>query len=250
MAAGKNKLQKHIRVYAGGVDVSGDGRTLGTLDNSFEAVDLTSWSNSVRYSMANKQRMTGARGFSGFMNDASGGWLERFQNPANARAFAVVFGGGGEPETGDPAYILPSLQHTAPIQVTGGAVILTTDFLPEAENIGNFDNPWGTLIFPKTSISATTNGTFIDNGAATTAGYFGVVFVFGTSSGSFSFIVQQSTTGAGAGEETTLFTFGVDGSSISSDFADGSGSVARYIRFRAVRTAGTVSCACCFARNY
>lgn len=250
MAAGKNKLLKHARVYAGGVDVSGDARTFGVLENGYEAVDMTSWSNSCKTNLANKRRGTGARGFSGFMNDASGGWLERFQNPANTRAFALVLGGGGEPEFGDPAYMLPSLQPTAPVGLDGEAVIVTCDFLPEAENIGSFDNPWGVLLFPKTSISATTNGTSLDGSASSTAGYSATVHVFGTSSGDFSFLIQQSTSGAWAGEETTLGTFSIDGSSISSAFLSGSGSVARYIRFRAVRTAGTISVACCFSRNY
>lgn len=250
MAAGKNKLLKHARVYAGGVDVSGDARTFGVLENGYEAVDMTGWSNSCKTHLANKRRTTGARGFSGFMNDASGGWLERFQNPANARAFALVLGGGGEPAFGDPAYVLPSLQPTAPVGLDGEAVIVNCDFLAESENAGSFDNPWGVLIYPKTSISATTNGTSLDNSASSAAGYAATLHVFGTSSGNFSFLIQQSTTGAWAGEETTLGTFSIDGSSISSAFLSGSGSVARYIRFRAVRTAGTVSVACCFSRNY
>ena len=159
---------------------------------------------------------------------------------------SFLFGGGAEPDFGDPAYLLGSIQVSAPAGLDGQAHVLTADFLPNGRTSVN---PFGVVLHPETNINATTLGDSVDNGAATSGGWHANLHITATSSGDYEFRIEQSATGAFSGEETTLATFTLDGSAIGSEELSGSGSVAQHVRFVATKTAGSCTPVCVFARN-
>lgn len=244
---GKNKIQRWARIFVDGFNLSGDARTFGTLEASYDEVDLTGWANSIRNALAGMQLAAGLRGFTALSNDAASGAFTALITAANGHELSVLFGGGTEPAAGDPAYLLGACKLSDAQSLDNAAFVTAADFVPQANVTPLW--PWGVVLHPETSISATTNGTSHDNGVATTAGWHAILHITSTSSGNYAFIIQQSTTGAFAGEETTLGTFSIDGSAVGSERLTGTTSAARYIRFKATRTAGTVTPICTFARH-
>lgn len=250
MATGKNKLTRYARLYAGGYDLSGDARSIGSLLNSYDQADMTGWANEVKNFMANGGRSVGIEGFQALANDASTGSFTALSTAGQSIVATMALGGGAAPTYGDVAYLVSSVQMEAPMNWDGGAATITASFMPSGNAYSvNADQPFGVVLYPLTSIDATTNGTVVDNGAASSLGAHANIHVTATSSGNFAMIVQQSTSGAFAGEETTLATFTTTGGTITGERQTASGTVARYLRFRAVRTAGTISVACFLARN-
>ncbi len=248
--AGKNKLMRWMRLYAGGYDLSGDSRTFGALLNSYQPVDVTGWSEANHNFLADLRRAVGITGYQALMNDTAGQAFAVLKNPDQQVPISLLFGGGAEPTYADPAYLLGSVQMSSPMGWDGGAAALTADFMPDSrEADANTGNPWGVVFYPATSIAVTTNGTVVDNLAASTAGAHANLHITATASGVWSLIIQASTTGAFAGEETTLLTFTPNGSAVTAEHISVTGTIPRYLRFRAVRTSGTTTFLVTFARN-
>lgn len=248
--AGKNKILRWFRLYVGGYDVSGDGRSIGSLENKFGEVDFSGWSETVYNYLSDGRRKVGITGFSAHMNDATGGTITSLQDSPVAAAVTAVWGDGAEPAVGDLAYLLPPLQVSDTISFDAGASVFNADFQPDtAQYDTDYDSPMGVVLMPLTSIGATTNGTEVDLGADGAAGAVASLHITATSSGDFAFTIEHSDTGAWGGEEATLITFSSDGSAIGSEFGTASGAVEQYLRFVATRTAGTVSVVCAIAVN-
>lgn len=246
--AGKNKLLRHCRFYYGGVDLSGDAMTFGSLLNGYTPLDFTGWTETMRYSLADQVRMVGIAGFQAFLNDATGGAFTELSVPSKAPA-SMLFGSEAAPTYADPAYTLYTGQEGANVSFDSKRGVIVGDFYQDTANLGAANNPWGIVLYPKTTISVTTTGTSVDTGK-THIGYTSALHVFSTSSGNYEFKVQHSTNGAWAGEEATLFIFSLSGSTISSEIAtSASTSINQYIRLVATKTAGTVSIAVTFAAH-
>jgi len=245
--SGKDKVERYARIYVGGYDLSGDARTFSSLDNNFGEVDFTGWSESVRNYLSNGHRIVGIRGFQALVNDTSGRAFDQLKSAENSSQVSLLFGGGGAPAPGDPAYVLPSVQMSDTANFDSGAGMITADFIPEASQMSaNYDNPMGVVLADSTSISATTNYTSSDFGAQTTAGWSANLHVTATSLGNFAIVIEDS---ADDSVWATLGTFTSTAGSVESEFLSGSGTVDRYVRITATRTAGTVTIIVTFARN-
>lgn len=249
---GKDKIVKNTRLYLGGYDVSGDSRTLGTIDNSFGEVDLTGWSEAVMNYLSGR-RSTSLRGYQALMNDtASSGAFTILKSPSNTELgliFAV--GGASGVAIGDPAYHLPAVQVSNPIGWDGEAAAISADFLPITSSVdANTGNPWGVVLYPATTtISATVSASSsisFDFGASSAAGWMATLMITSTASGNYSLKVRHSTDDSSFSD---LGTFSADGSTIISEFLTGSGTVNRYVSFEATRTAGTITAVVAFSRN-
>lgn len=244
---GKNKLLRYARLYLDGYDLSGDSRTLSSLDYSATELDFTGWDNSIRQFLSDQFILTGIRGYQAFINDASDKSFDALTPlPSSVVYVSMLFGGNAEPETGDPAYLLPSAQMGDQASFDGGVGVLSTDFLPIS---GGMDiPPWGYVLYPKTTVSANDTGDTLDDfGAGSTAGYIAILHVLTATSGSIVFTVEHSTDD---NSYSTLGTFIVlDGSVIGGEMIEGSSTVNRYIQFEAVWTSGSAIVACTFIRK-
>lgn len=251
MAAGKNKLITGCRLYHGGYDLSGDVMGIGNILNSVGEVPLTGWSDTTKTALGDGQRTLGIMGFQCYMNDDTGKSATAIKAMPTATATGLFIGdAGAAPAANNIAYILPPLQLGDQSSFAGGAGIFTADFVPDQyQQSANYKTPWGRVLMPLTSISASTDGTVVNFGTDGAAGASAVLFVTATSSGDFAFVIEHSNTGVWGGEEATLITFSIDGSAVNSDFGTASGAIQQYVRLAATRTAGTVSVACAIALN-
>lgn len=248
--AGKNKLARHMRLYHGGVDLSGDAREFGQLLWGYTPVDLTGWSESMRNYLPDRVMQSGIVGFSAFINDATGGAFTRMKAPGTKKAVSLFFGGGAAPVVGDIAYLIQTIQTMHDATWNAAAGVISGDFMPDSAGVSGANNPFGLVLMPSTTISSTTTGTAVDYAAGGT-GYSAALHVTGTSSGNYAFSVETDAAGTFAGSETTLFSFSIDGSSIASEYiASATATVQRYNRLVATRTAGSVSIAVAMAINY
>lgn len=247
MAAGKNKLMRFTRLYFGGYDLSGDQRTFGSLENSFEPVDMTGEKDAVENFLSNKRRKVGVKGYQALLNDASGGAYTILKNAPQTGIVSVYLGGGDVPAVGDMAYILPAVQLSDTTEFSPGVGALSTDFeMNEAAMSSLVDSPIARVLEPKTALTITTTGTSVDGVAGTTLGGRANLHVFVSSGGTWVFTLEHSTNDS---TWTTLATFTANGSSVTAEHKTVSGTVNRYTRFLATRTSGTCTVACAFARN-
>lgn len=240
---GKDKLLRWARVFVDGYDLSGDVLVVGRLLNSFGEVPMGGLSNAVKYFLADQVRQVGIRGLQSFLNDATDGAFTVLKNGGGDLA-SVLFGGGAEPAIGDPAYLLGGVQLGEEANFDSGRAVFQADLLPDAEQ--DLGNPMGVVLHPKTSLSVTTNGASVDNGASSADGGVANLHIVATASGNFAYKLQDS---ANNSDWADLLSFTLDGGALGGERQDVAGSVDQYTRFVATRTAGSATPVCTFARN-
>ncbi len=245
--SGKDKLMRWARMYVGGYDISGDSRTVSTLDMTYGEADITGWSEPVWNYLRDGRLTTGITGYQAIANDTATTGSVTLLQDGNDQNLSLFLGGGGEPAIPDPAYLLPGVQLMDTMSIDGNVAIINADFKPQAGAIDTaVANPLGVMLSPATSISSTTNNTSHDNEGATTGGWNAIIHVTATSSGNFAFTIEHSTNDSAW---ATLGTFTTTGGSIGSEYLSGSGTVNQYTRFVATRTAGSVTPVVSFARG-
>jgi hypothetical protein len=169
------------------------------------------------------------------------GWL----NPQAARSHpilkgvsiqgvvSVLLGQNAAPTLGDPMHSLVVAQgHYQALPEVAKAVPFTAKFANRGDLGG-----WGRALCVPTSLTTTTTGATLDQGAATTAGGAVCLHVLtAAATDRYSLVVQGSTTGAFAGEQTTLATFSLNGAAVGSERLSLTGTIPRYTRYIATRT--------------
>ena len=246
MATGKNKLMRWARMWVNEADLSGDARSISSMDNTMTEIDMTGWSNAVRAYMADGFRGVGLRGFQAFMNDDTGGAFEVLTPlPSTVVHVTMALGGAAEPAVGDPAYMMGAAQMGDQASFDAGAGVLTLDFLPRSGDLDDVQ-PWGNVLLAKTALTVTTDGTAIDNGALSSAGYAAILHIFVSDAGTWAFELEHAVTPP---TYSTLGTFTADGSAITSELKEGTGTVNQHVRLVSTKTSGTCTVACSFIRK-
>jgi len=247
MALGKGKIERYARIYVGGYDLSGDARTFSNLENGFDEVEFTGWSDAVKQYVEG-YRSVGVRGFQALMNDDTGGSLDILKDADVDAALSVCFGSNAVPAAGNTSYLIDSIQISAGATFDSGAGVLQADFLIDAAGASNGTNPLGYVLIPSTSVSSTGNGASVDTeSGTTTTGYSANLHILATSSGNFAFKIQDSSNNS---DWADLQSFSIDGSAIASEhISSASTSCDRYLRFVRTRTGGSCTVVCTFARN-
>lgn len=245
MATGKTH-PRHFRLYADGMDLSGDTRGVSSFGMTYQEDAVTGWSEGVEnYTLG--QLSIFINGYSAVFNNATG---RSFTELKDNESYVVCLPMGirAAPAYGDPAFAA-TLQARG-ITVTGdGPVTLETDFLGVDAAVTTLPtNAFGVVQYPLTAITATTTGTQVDHGAATTNGCIGYLQVTATSSGNYAIIIEHSDTGAWGGEEATLLTFAANASAVGGEALAATGTVNKYTRIVATRTGGTCSIGCVLVR--
>lgn len=245
--SGKDKILRWCRVFYGGYELSGDARTIGTLENNFLEADITGFDETMRNYLSSGIHEVGITGFQAIMNDTANRSLDSFQSASDSDRISVLFGGGGEPAIPDPAYLLASIQMTASVSFEGFVGLIQADFMSDAaQHDANADNPLGVVLCNQ-ALTTTSSLASHDNGVSTTSGWHANLHITATTSGDYSFAVEHSTNDA---DWNTLGTFTIDGSAVTSEhLADSDNPVNRYTRLTATRTAGSCTAVLTFARN-
>jgi hypothetical protein len=190
----------------------------------------------------------GLRGYQALLNDtASSGAFSLLKDADNTHILSLVFGGGGEPAVPDPVYMLSGVQISDTAGWDGAAAAITADFIYNAGVFSTLvDSPWGVLLSPETSISATTTNASHDNGAATANCGYAHLHVTATSSGNFAFTIEDS---ANDSAWATIATFTSTGGAITGERQTISGTIRQYTRAVLTRTGGSVTAVITLARN-
>ena len=243
----KDKLLRGCRLYYGGYDLSCDSRSFGSLDNTCGEVDNWGWCESHGNYLADR-RMVGIMGYQAMMNDATGRSHPTLNNVQGSAVASFLIGSAGAtPTISDLAYLLPAVQLSNLNTSDGGLFMIGADMRYDASQYSaNYSNPWGVVLHPATSLSVTTNGTSVDNGASSANGGWGNIHVTASDGGTWALKIQHSTNDV---DWADLITFTVTGDLVEAEGSGVSGTINQYLRFQATRTSGTVTPIVTFARN-
>lgn len=245
MATGKTN-SRFFRMVYGGYDLSGDARALGSMGSTYAETDVTGWNEGV----VNFTLGTPAINLEGFQavfnNTASTGIHSALAGFVNSYS-TVFIGIRAAPAVGDPTFSIPNQQASYTVAGDGPCTV-SVNMNPGQTgslSVSGKMSPWGNALAVGASLSGSTNGTGVDNGASSSNGGIGYLHLTASSGGTWAFYIQHSTDNS---TYTDLITFTSNGSAVTAEQGTVTGSVNRYVRFRAVRTSGTVSAWCSFVR--
>ena len=228
MATGKTH-SRHYRLYIDEVDLSGDARGLGSAGITYEEVDVTGWSNGIiNYDLGRPRAFI--EGFQAVFNNTAllGSHIELSAREEYLASLQI--GIKAAPIAGDPAFGCPLEQVDYVVEGSGPLLVNANLNGPGQENTLP-DRVWGKVLYPKTSIAATTGGTTVDFGAASAKGAIAYLHVLvADGGGPWSLKVQDGVTSSPTDD---YITFSSDGQTITAEQGVNTGSMNRYCRFLA-----------------
>jgi len=231
-----------MELYIGEYDLTGISRTLDSLADTMEQIELGNWGNDVTPYVSDSVREIGIRGYQALFDDAKTALFLPADTSENY--ITLVFGAAASPAVGDIAYSYTGWLADDSIAIDNKKGVVQISTIPAGPS---FDlKPFGLLLYPKTTITETANGASIDNAAGTTAGYFANLHILSSTDGDYEFKIEHSTNGS---DWDTLGTFTADGSAAAAETLTGTSTVNRYVRFTATRTAGSCVAVCSFIRQ-
>ncbi len=220
----------HVQVLVSGYNLTGDMNAI-TFTDARNMLDATAFSDAVEKSIVGRRQSKVEH--NGFMNADVARSHPVLNGVTVQDVVSVMVGQNAMPTVGDISYSLPIRQEQYKTMPEINKVIpFTASFAPRGQAGG-----WGQALAAPVTITNTTSGTSVDYGAATTKGGSAAVHILqAAASDTYAITVQGSTTGAFAGEETTVATFTKNGSALGAEQIAISGTIPRYVRYRAVRT--------------
>jgi hypothetical protein len=221
----------HVQVLVNGYELTGDSQRV-MMNDLRDVYDVTAFGDDVHNVIPGLRASSIAH--EGYMNAAAARSHPVMKGVDVDSVISVLLGQNAAPLVGDPAYSLVSLQGR---YATMPEVNRHIPFMALFANKGSSSGLWGVTLAPPTSFTNTTNGTAVDNGAASSNGGVGALHVLqAAASDTYSITIEGSTTGAFGGEQTTLLTFTLNGAALNSQRLPIAGTIPRYTRWRAVRT--------------
>jgi hypothetical protein len=236
---------RHFRVLVDGYDLSGDMRSINSIGVTFEQADATGWSNGTKQWL-NGQGTVMLDGLTALFNNT-----ETDTGPVTAGAHTVLngetelnasvfMGIRSAPEIGNPAFGSPFTQGA--YTMSGGGndpVMVNASYYGSATQ--SLDSAvWGVTLAAGTALSGTTNHTSVDGLASSANGWIAYLHIPQTTgaiaSNNWEFKIEHGTNDS---TWATLTTFTANGSAITSERKEGTGTVNRYVRLVSTRTAGT-----------
>lgn len=227
MATGKTH-PRHWRLYIDGIDVSGVMRTVGGAGITFTEEDVTGWSDGVKnHKFGHGQAsITGLQ--SVFDNTALGAHAEL--SAIEEYITTLNFGIKAAPAAGDPAFAAPLGQSM--YTIAGDGPVTVSWELNGPHQDGTYPSKvFGNLVYPPTSIAASTDGASYNFGAAQANGahcYLQVVVA--DAGGPWTLKVQDSPNDSVWADYAT---FTADGQTVLGEQQVVSGSMDQYVRFQA-----------------
>lgn len=219
-----------LQVLVGGYDLTGDSNKI-SINDKRQLYEVTAFVDQVKNYISGKRTI--GLDHSGYMNSAAGKSHPVLKAGNIQAVFSAFLGQNANPVVGDPTYSLFVQDTSYKAQPEVGKYIPFNSELMNAGSLGG----WGVALTPPTTITNTANGTAVNEGAASTNGGAAFLHVLGTPTpDTYSVVVEGSTTGAFAGEQTTLATFTLNGSALSSERKAIAGTIPQYTRWKATRT--------------
>ena len=236
---------RYARFLSNGYDLSGDMRSISAVGSRFNEADVTGWSDSVMQYLSDNGEVL-LEGFTALMNNTA---TATGPTAAGANVLmvttdsfynSVFLGIRSAPAIGNPSFA--SVFESGGFTTSGGggeAMVMQGTFYGSGI-IAPTAHVWGHALAVGTELTATGQGGSIDNGASSANGYIAIMHVTQTAaaqaSNNWAFVIEHSTNDS---TWATLATFTADGSAITAERLEGSGTVNRYVRLKYTRTAGT-----------
>lgn len=221
-----------IKVLAGGYDLTGDSNRV-VISDRYDTHDVTAFGDQV-HSFILGQRQAAIE-HAGYMNAAAAQSHPVLKGANVQGVFSVFVGDNAAPVVGNPVFSLDTRQGRYAIAPETARYI---PFVAMFANRGG-SGGWGVALAPPTTTftDSSTGGT-VDNGAATTNG--GVVHLHilqSVGNATYTIVVENDDGTDFVGATTTTFT--LNGSQLGSERIAISGTIQRYVRFKATRISGT-----------
>lgn len=245
---------KHIRVYANGVDLSGYGRSVGALEWTFDAEPDTAFTDGVKNVLIGKGNIN-AGPLSAFLDNDAAGLFAIASAGSQTVDYMVAIGANAAPVQGDNVFAWQFEQTGYQVEPGAGFVSATVPFGGASfASTLDYQKPWGKLLHASGAATAANTAIGIDGGAATTAGGIFVYHLF-SSNGTVALKVQDAATNADGdfGDLSGATSGDIDASAATKHgfIKLGTGAtVKRYLRWQlAFNTADTCSFVCAFIRG-
>src|SRR5579871_4902899 len=197
-----------LQVLVDGYDLTGDSNRL-VISDSYAVYDVTAFIDGVHKFIPGTRTISLSH--AGYMNSAAARSHPVLKGLSVQGVVSLFLGQNANPQVGYPAHSLYVLEGSySPLPQVNRYVPFTAAFANSASLGG-----WGVALAVPVSFTNTTNGTGVNNGAATTKGGTAFLHVLqAAASDTYTFTVEGSTTGAFAGEQTTLATFTLNASAL------------------------------------
>lgn len=258
MATGRTTLN-NLRCYVDGYDMSGYARWIGPLTWEYQEADLTATMGDAVKGYLPEMPTLGVGTLAGVLDSTATVGMHPVMSVPTNRTVMVPFGIRAAPAAGDPVYCGRFRQLGYHAENAGGAVVVNMPFGQWSQAYGTADDtwessnlikPWGLVIFPKTSLTVSVDGTTLNHGAPSSNGAVLQVHIMSAVVGNVDITVQSSTTGAFAGEETPVTgmtqTFTLQGAYRYV----ATGAIKQYVRIEWTLGVGaSVTAAAAFMRN-
>lgn len=220
----------HTQVLVGGYELTGDSFRL-VLSDGVDMHDVTAFGDAVHRFIPG-QRMAGIE-HGGYLNSAAAQSHPVLKSGVFEGVVSVLLGQNIAPVVGDPTFSLGTLQGQYQTMPERGTFV---PFSARFANKGELGG-WGVALAVPISFTNSTNGTSVDNGASSANGGAAFLHVLqAAASDTYAITIEGSSSGAFAGEQTTLATFTLNASALGSQRVSVGGTIPRYTRWKAVRT--------------
>ncbi|MBL8162625.1 MAG: hypothetical protein JNJ61_11615 [Anaerolineae bacterium] len=235
----------HVQVLVDGYELTGDVNRLGIAD-AYDMHDVTAFADAVHAFIPGVRRI--AVDHFGYLNTAAAKSHPVLKGISIYGVVSVFLGQNASPAVGDPVY---SMQTRQTAYTTLPEIEKYVPFTAQFAAVG-FADGWGIALAAPTSFTNTTTGAAQDNGASSSKGAAAFLHVLQASaSDTYTIIIEGSSTGAFAGEQTTVMTFTLNGTVLDSERVSNGGTIPRYVRWKATRSGAvgnTVKIAISFVR--
>jgi hypothetical protein len=220
----------HVQVLVSGYELTGDSNRI-TVEDKRDTYDVTAFGDAVHKFVPGKRAINLTH--AGYLNANSARSHPVLKGVAVDGIVSVLLGQNTDPVVGDPMYSVAVRQGQYQSLVEMGKFV---PFAAAFANRGDLGG-WGAALAVPVTFTDSGNGSAVDNGAQTTGGGAAFLHVLtAAASDTYTIVVEESTTGAFSGEESTLATFTLDASALGSERQAISGTIQQYTRWKATRS--------------
>ena len=220
----------HVQILVGGYELTGDMNRV-TVSDTYDMHDVTAFSDGAHRFIQGQRKI--ALEHAGYMNSQAAGSHPVLKDALVNGIVSVLLGQNAAPVVGDPVHSLYALQGKY------GSKPEVSKYVPFGAQFANSGDQagWGVLLTPPVAITATTTGSGVDEGAATSKGGAAFLHVLQVSTpDTYSIVVEGATNAGFSTGLVTLATFTLNGSALGSERIAINGSIPQFIRYKATKT--------------
>ncbi len=220
----------HVQVLVDGYELTGDSHQMA-FNDSRDMLEKTAFSHAAHNFLPGQviHRLV----HNGFLNAEAARSHPVLKGVAVDGVVSVLLGQNTAPAVGDPAYsLLVRQEHYQTMPQSGRIVPFTANFPNKGDQSG-----WGVALAVPVTFTDSSNGSAIDNGAASSNGGAALLHVLqAAASDTYTLIVEGADDSGFTTNVTTLATFSLDASALGSERVAIAGTISRYTRWRATRS--------------